>query len=310
MPVFLLALAYFNLRLPIKNTAGQIYERESSYNYIQVIERAGTRYLRLNEGQGIHSVYHPDQIAFGGTWDQFLVAPFFNTPPYLTRQVNSMALVGLAAGTTARQATAVFGDISIDGYEIDPAIIEVGREYFAMDMPNLDAFAEDGRWGLARSEKTYDLIGIDAYRPPYIPWHLTTQEYFQEVYDHLTPQGTLAINVGRAPGDRRLLNTLAATLQSVFPSVFVMDVPGSFNSILYATVQPATWDNLVENFTLLSTDANTHPLLLESMQRALENRQPIEPAKLIFTDDKAPVEWMTHSLIINFVLSGGMEELQ
>ena len=58
-------------------------------------------------------------------------------------------------------------------------VFEVGQEYFGMNMPNLNAIAEDGRWGLAHSEYLYDLIAVDAYRPPYIPWHLTTLEFFQ-----------------------------------------------------------------------------------------------------------------------------------
>jgi spermidine synthase len=310
MPLLLAALAFASLRLPLKDTAGQIFEQESSYNYIQVVERDGYRYLKLNEGQGIHSIYHPDQLAFAGTWDQFLAAPFFNAPPFGPEQVKNMAIIGLAAGTTARQATAVFGPIPIDGYEIDPAIIKVGQEYFDMNMPNLNAIAEDGRWGLAHSNHQYDLIGIDAYRPPYIPWHLTTREFFQEVYDHLTPQGTLAINAGRAPGDRRLIAALTSTLLEVFPNVFVMDVPGSFNSIIYATVQPSSWDNLLANYQLLSSRGDVHPLLLESMERAWLNQQQLETSKLVFTDDRAPIEWITHSLILNFVLSGGTEELQ
>ena len=310
MPLLLVLLAWLNLRLPLKDTRGQIFESESTYNYIQVLELDGTRYLRLNEGQGIHSVYNPQQIEFAGTWDHFLVAPFFNQPGYNLGEVQNIAIIGLAAGTTARQATAVFGPIAIDGYEIDPEIIAVGRDYFGMDMSNLNAIAEDGRWGLARSQKSYDLIGIDAYRPPYIPWHLTTVEFFQEVYDNLDSDGTLAINVGRAPEDRRLIDALVATLEEVFPSVFVMDVPNTLNSIIYATVVPSSWANLEANYQRLGDQPEVHPLLLNSMQRALMNRQPTEPADLVFTDDRAPVEWITHSLILNFVLSGGTEDLQ
>jgi hypothetical protein len=93
--------------------------RPVAYNYIQVLEQDGYRMLRLNEGQGIHSIWHPTQLGFNGTWEQFLAAPFFNPPPYPPEQVKSMAIVGLAAGTSARQATAVFGAIPIDGFEID-----------------------------------------------------------------------------------------------------------------------------------------------------------------------------------------------
>lgn len=310
MPLALAVLAYFSLNTPLKQTSGQIFESESTYNYIQVLEINGYRYLRLNEGQGIHSIYHPQQINFAGTWDQFLAAPFFNPAPYDPAQVKNMAIVGLAAGTTARQVSAVFGNIPIDGYEIDPQIIDVGRKYFGMNLPNLNAVAEDGRIGLDDSNKTYTLIGLDAYRPPYIPWHLTTREFFQTVRDHLDEEGSMVVNVGRAPSDRRLIEALVGTIQTVFPSVFVMDVPNSFNSILYATVQPTDWKNLFDNYVYLEQREDVHPLLLDSIQRAIVNQQPTPSSEMVMTDDRAPIEWMTHSLILNFVLSGGTEELQ
>jgi predicted membrane-bound spermidine synthase len=78
MPVVLVALAYIWAARPIKTTAGQIYETESAYNYIQVLEENGYRMLRLNEGQGVHSMWSPTQLGFSGPWEQFLVAPFFN----------------------------------------------------------------------------------------------------------------------------------------------------------------------------------------------------------------------------------------
>src|SRR5689334_6375923 len=62
MPVVIVALAAVSLSGPLKPTAGLIEERESAYNFIQVIERDNTRYLLLNEGQGIHSIYNATQL--------------------------------------------------------------------------------------------------------------------------------------------------------------------------------------------------------------------------------------------------------
>ena len=56
MPVLIILMGVIWGSGPIKETANQIYEKESSYNYIQVLEKNGYRYLRLNEGQGIHSI--------------------------------------------------------------------------------------------------------------------------------------------------------------------------------------------------------------------------------------------------------------
>ena len=245
MPLLILAVALVN-DYRIKSTPGQVYETESAYNYIEVLQKGESVYLRLNEGQGIHSEYNPNQLFYGGPWEEFLVAPMFN-PEFSTSKVQRIAIVGLAAGTTARQATAVYGGIPIDGYEIDPKIVEVGQKYFAMTMPNLNVYVVDGRWGLEHSPYKYDIIAVDAYRPPYIPPHLTTQEFFKICADHLTENGVLAINVGRAPKDRRLINDLAATIRTVLPSTHVIDIPNTFNSMLYATRQPTTTDNLGAN---------------------------------------------------------------
>lgn len=310
MVLIIAAMGFLTHYGPLKNSPGQIYESESSYNYIQVLQEGDYTLLRLNEGQGIHSIYSPSVSNYYGPWEQFLVGPFFNPPPYSPSQVKSMAIVGLAAGTAARQATRVYGNIPIDGFEIDPRIIEVGKKYFDMNEPNLNAIAQDGRVGLDKSGRDYSIIAVDAYRPPYIPWYLTTREFFQIVWDHLEDDGVLTINVGRSPSDRQLIDGLSTTIGSIFPSVYVMDLPNSFNSMIFATRQPTKKENLLNNYLAFNGSPDGNPLLLETMGITITNLQP-DPAKtVIFTDDLAPIELMTNQLIFNFMLSGQMEELQ
>lgn len=309
MPVALVLLAILASGQRLKDTKGQIFEAESAYNYILVQEIGGYRLLRLNDGQGVHSIYHPKELYYAGPWEQFLVGPFFNegqTPEGVER----IAIVGLAAGTTARQATAVFGPIPIDGWEIDPEIIAVGREYFGMTMPNLNVYVEDGRWGLEQSPHQYDIIAVDAYRPPYIPPHMTTREFFAIAASHLTPAGVLTINVGRAPGDRRLIDGLATTLATVFPSVYVMDIPNTFNSMIYATKRPTTVEAFTDNLAVLSRRGDIHPLLLTAMSATIVNLQPGYQQAEVFSDDRAPIEWITNIMIINFILRGDVGTLQ
>jgi spermidine synthase len=309
MPVVLVLLWIFGARGADKATENMIYETESAYNYIQVLEKDSYRYLRLNEGQGMHSVYHPTRLNYSGPWSQVLVAPFFNHAPHTLDSVNHIAIVGLAAGTTARQATAVYGDVQIDGFEIDPKIVEVGKEYFEMDEPNLEIILQDGRWGLAHADSQYDIISVDAYRPPYIPWHMTTVEFFQIVHDHLTDDGVMAINIGRSPLDRTLVNDLATTIQQVFPTTFVMDIPGSFNSILFATKQPGSWDHFLANYNLL-VGSDVHQLLLEAMTMTINYQQPSPEMTQVYTDDRAPIEWLTNKIVLDFIFAGGTGELQ
>ena len=194
--------------------------------------------------------------------------------------------------------------IPIDGIELDPGIVQAGRDYFGMTDPNLNVIVGDGRYQLNRLDKRYDVITIDAYKVPYIPWHLTTQEFFGEVKAHLNEDGVVAMNVGRVPNDRRLIDAITSTLLNVFPTVHAIDVPGSLNTILVATVQPTTADNIRQNFEMLGcTDVD--PLLMAAVETAVNNLVPINPSDVIFTDERAPVETIIDSLVIRYLIQEG-----
>ena len=311
MPAIIILLFIFGTPGTDKTTTGMIYEGESSYNYIQVLQDGDYRLLRLNEGQGVHSIYHPDTLNYNGPWEQVISAPFFNLSPVSPDSITSAAIVGLAAGTTSRELFAVFPNIQVDGIEIDPLIVDVGLNYFSMGNPNLNIILQDGRWALEKSEKKYDIISVDAYRPPYIPWHMTTQEFFQSVYDHLSEDGVMVINIGRGPTDRRLVDALATTIQTVFPTIYISDLSGSFNTLLFATRQETNIENYLANYIQLMENEATPPLLLDVMAATYEGLQPLpESTSLVFTDDRAPVEQMTNSIVLNFLISGGTESLR
>ncbi len=284
----------------IKPQPGLLYEKESMHNLIQVVENErGIRFLLLNEGQGVHSMYVPNGTLTGGTWDYFLIAPYFNPPPYQPQDVNSLLVIGLAAGTIPDQYTDIYGAIPIDGVEIDPTIIEVGHTYFGMNQPNLDAHAADGRAFLQRTDRRYDVVAVDAYRLPYIPWHLTTVEFFAEIAAHLTEQGVVAINVGHTPDDWRLVQAMVTTMEEVFPSTHVISVPRTFNAIVVATNQPTATENLAANLPFMDDER-----LRTVAERARANLTDVAPGSLIFTDDRAPVELLTDALVLNYVLGG------
>jgi spermidine synthase len=309
MPIVLAVVAALSAGQALKNSKGQVYETESAYNYIQVQEQSGYTLLKLNDGQGVHSIYHPDTLNYGGPWEQFLVGPFFyaNRKP---QDIKRMAIVGLAAGTAARQASAVYGAIPIDGFELDEQIVEVGHKYFGLNLPNLTVHIGDGRLNLERSEYKYDIIAVDAYRPPYIPPHMTTQEFFGIIASHLTDDGVLTINVGSVPGDRRLIDGLATTMATIFPSIHIMDIPGTLNTMIFATKQPTTRDNFTSNLVALSKDPSVHPLLVSAMASTYANFKDGYTTTTVFTDDLAPIEWIVNDMVVSFVLQGGLDYLQ
>jgi spermidine synthase len=162
---------------------------------------------------------------------------------------------------------------------------------------------------LAHSRRTFSVIAIDAYRPPYIPPHLTTVEFFQTVRERLDSDGVVTINVARLPDDRRLIEGLAATLQAVFPSVYVTDVPFSMNSILFATVRPTTIRNLLDNFEALQAASDVPLELLTVLDWTIQNLQATPTGGMVYTDDRAPIELLTNAMVIQFVLSGRLPQL-
>ncbi|MCZ2126702.1 MAG: fused MFS/spermidine synthase [Anaerolineales bacterium] len=310
MPILLAFIAFAFSNSALKNNSGQIFEAESAYNYIQVQEADGYTLLRLNDGQGVHSIYHPDALFYNGPWELFSAGPFF----YKDRSpadVKSMAIVGLAAGTAARQATLVYGeDLQIDGFELDPKIVEVGYKYFHMGSPNLNVIVGDGRLNLDRSQKKYDIIAVDAYRPPYIPPHMTTLEFFQICAAHLNDDGVLTLNVGSTPGDRRLIDGLATTMAQVFPSIHIMDIPNTLNTMIYATMRPTVPDDFLANTIRISKDQSLNPLLTMALSTVYANLKTGYETTTVFTDDRAPIEWIVNDMVVKFVFQGGLEFLQ
>jgi spermidine synthase len=303
LPIVLIPVVFGWTQGTIKAYPGQIYEEESAYNYVQVIRRGDCNYLLLNEGQAYHSYY-----CDGGTvprvsvWSIMLAAPFFNSPDD-PLALDNMAVIGLAAGTIAKQFTDVFGDIAIDGIELDSAIVDAGRHYFALNEANINVIIGDGRYELNQLDKRYDLITLDAYKVPYIPWHLTTRQFFGEVKDHLSDEGIIAINVGRGPTDRRLVEALSSTLLTVFPVVHTVDVPGSLNSILVASVRPTDSDNLVSWAARI--DEQAQPLLSRAIETAQANIVPTVSSDTVFSDERAQVEAIIDSIVIRYLLEEG-----
>ncbi|MDQ6710150.1 MAG: fused MFS/spermidine synthase [Candidatus Dormibacteraeota bacterium] len=277
----------------------RIYEAESAYNYIQVVRNGTENDLILNEGQAVHSIYDPTTIYTHGYWDDVLLAPYFGTGHEPIR----IALVGLAGGTVARQFTAIDGAIPIDGVELDPRIVDVGRRFFAMTEPNLNVTVADGRYWMATQHQKYDVILVDAYRQPYIPFYLTTREFFADARAHLNPGGVLAINVGRTATDYRLVDALGGTLTAVFPRVFALDTGHGFaNSLLFATAAPTTIDDF-RGRAAAQMNPRLKPIVDEAL--ASGNVRAMAPNGIVFTDELAPVERLIDDIILGYIRKGG-----
>jgi spermidine synthase len=277
----------------VKASAGLIYETESPYQYIQIVQNGPERDLYLNEGIVRHSVWRADTVLTGDEWDMFLAVP-----PLLGRPVRSVAILGNAGGTTARAYGVFYPRASIDGVEIDPAVTAAARRYLGLDdNPRLHVVTADARPFLRSTHARYDLILVDAYRQPYVPFYLATQEFFRLVRARLRPGGIVALNVATVPGDHRLAEDVAGTLATVFPHV-------------------VTWQALRLNQLVLGSEAPLGPARLRAavprtpprirvLTRLLAAQaRPAAPSGDPWTDDRAPVEWVTDRMIVEFAARG------
>ena len=276
-----------------------VYEKESAYGYIQVVRDGSKTELILNEGEAIHSIYDTQSLLTGGPWDYMLIADAFSRARPAEVQPNDVAILGLAGGTAARQYTAAYGPgVRITGVEIDPDIVEVARRYFHLDEPNVHPVVADARYWLDTQARQYDVVIMDAYRQPYIPFHLTTREFFSEVRDHLRPGGVAVVNAGRTATDYRLVDAIASTMAAVYTNVFLVDVPAFNNTLVYGTTEPVTIDDVRHNLGLV-----TEPLAQYVAQSVLnEGRLRVSPYHdQVFTDDLAPVERLIDEIIFSYV---------
>jgi len=275
-----------------------LYEKESAYNYIQVVQDGTKTELILNEGQAIHSIYDSQDLLTRGPWDYMVIADSFRPAQTIEPQPKSVAILGLAGGTAARQYTAAFGDqVQITGVEIDPEILAVAHRYFHLDEPNVHPVVADARYWLDTQAGHYDVVILDAYQQPYIPFHLTTREFFSSVRDHLNPGGAVAVNVGRTATDFRLVEAVASTMAAVYPSVFLVDVPGFANTLVYGSTQPTTIEDVVHNLGLIN-----EPLARTVATSAMsEGGLRVSPYHgQVFTDDLAPVERLIDEIIFSY----------
>jgi spermidine synthase len=268
VPVILIAL----LALPTGTlkAAGDgkvIYERETEYQYARVIESAdGTRRLELNEGHATHSVYRRGTVMTGDYWDTMLAQS--NAGGRVPR---SVAILGNAAGTTARAFRVLHPATRLDPVEIDPELTKIGYRYFGLPR-SVHVHNEDARPFLRRRpNERWDAILVDAYRQPYIPFYLVTKEFFQLVRDRLTPGGVVVVNVGHPEGDMALETAMSATMRDVFAHV-ARDPSQPTNTILVAGRRPLTTSGL----------------------------QPSLPGGEVYTDDRAPVEWLIDRSLVEY----------
>lgn len=262
-------------------TEGVIYETESIYQKIRVIEHDGGYALSLANNNYISSYYHPNLYVTGKYYDYYSYLPILKTDKDL-----DVLIIGLGAGTISRQYQHFFGEthkLKIDGVEIDPEVIKVGKKYFELEQPSLTIYQMDGREFLNRTDKKYDIIIVDAYaKQSYIPFHLATSEFLQTIKEKLKPNGMVAYNVSGAFQVTDRLNYISNTMKSIFTYSYAFSPDNSFNSMLIGSKsQQIKWENSAEIPLELSTIREN---FINSKPTLIEKYDPV----YVIRDDKAP----------------------
>jgi len=205
-----------------------IYEKETLYSHLDVIDSGDTRTLFLD---GIrHSAMNlndPRDLVLDYT-------EFFHLGKMLNPDLEKVLFVGGGGFSGPKNFLLMYPDIQIDVVEIDPEVVDVAKNYFGLeDDPRLTIYTEDGRKFLKNSNEKYDLIILDAYATSYVPFHLLTDEFFQIVDTKLQPNGIVITNLlSSLVGDTSdLFRAVYKTMNNSFPNLFIFTVEHKISNI-------------------------------------------------------------------------------
>jgi spermidine synthase len=270
-----------------------LFEGESPYQFVQVVQEPnGDRVLHLNEGWAAHSLLPAHGVLTDNYWDAFTALPSL-----AGGSRGRLLVLGNAGGTVSTLYGRIWPDVTIDGVETDPLVTSAGRRFLDMSNPRLHVYTADARFWLEGSRPRYNVIAIDAYTQPYIPFYLATREFFGLVDAHLAPGGVAALNVGTPPDQTALVGRIATTMRAVFPTVM--------------TARYTTFNSLVLGFQRGTGVA--------AVRRALERSPglahgpgdqlagellPVAAGGVPLTDDQAPIELLTDQALLAYLAEG------
>jgi spermidine synthase len=276
---------------PVPDGARVLEERETPDQYARVLQMAdGERRLELNEGQVFHSVWRRNTVLTGEYFDGYLSTPL----SVLGRPPRSVAVLGNGAGTAVRAYGEFYPRTEMDGVEIDGELTELGRRWFGLrDRPGLHLHTEDARPFLRRNKRRWEAIIIDAYRQPYIPFYLTTREFFRLTHARLAPGGVVIINVGHPASSTKLERMLSAGLAESYAHV-ARDPITHVNTLLIAS------DREPRAAAVRGAMGAVDPRLRPVLEGTVRRLAPALGGGPVFTDDKAPVEWLIDRSIVSY----------
>jgi spermidine synthase len=205
-------------------------------------------------------------------------------------KLHSILEIGLGGGRTASYLHHYLPEVEITSVELDPVVLELARKYFNVkDGGKFNVVTKDGRLFLTDTKAKYDIILIDAYRAPFVPFHLLTKEFYQIVRDHLVDGGVIAQNVEPTT---MLFDASVKTIQAVFPQTEFYVADGNVVTMAYLG-KARTQEELASRATKRQAKYLFRyrlPVLLANRRLLPPDMEPIDPQAKVLTDDFAPVD--------------------
>ena len=258
-------------------------ERNSTYNNIYVYK--DDKYITMTFG---HNKRFYTETVYDTTNE--LVLPVAYTR-YMTvglayaSGLANLLEIGFGGGRTAWYLHKHVPALDITAVELDPAVVELAKKYFGVRSEERFKIAvADGRSFMLKSKDTWNVVMIDAYRGPFVPFHLLTEEFYKVVKSKLKPGGVVVQNIEPTT---MMFDSAIATIQRVFPNVEFYDAGGNVVAVAY--------DGPRQTHSALSARAGAvqkEYRLLYPLNEILKERRIVNrtvPGKIL-TDDFAPVE--------------------
>ncbi len=265
-----------------------IDSRESLYNNIYVYKEANYYEMTFGYNRRIYteSVYNSlDDRDLPVAYTRFMTESLV-----YAKNLHSVLEIGFGGGRTSWYLHRFLPNVSVTSVELDPVVAELAKKYFGVsDEPNFHLVNRDGRLFLQESKDKYDVILIDAYRGPFVPFHLLTKEFYQLVKDHLAEGGVVAQNVEPTT---MLFDSAVKTMHSIFPQQDFYLAEGNVVTVAYDGPPRAP-----EELEKSAADRQDALHLRYDLRQMLSQRRrlppdtgTIDPNAKVLTDDFAPVE--------------------
>lgn len=259
-----------------------IEQKESIYNSIYIYEDAPFVTMVFGKNRRLYTeskVNTNDPLELPVAYTRFMTVGMA-----YPETVKRVLEIGVGGGSTISYLARTYPDIEIEAAELDGAVLDYARKYFHVEENDrVRLFERDGRIFLLRSDGDYDVALIDAYRGPFVPFHLLTKEFYQLVSDRLSPGGVVLQNVDPST---MLFDGAIATINSVFETVEVYRASGNY--VILAHHGPRKTDaELQARAEALDAEHKPRYSLVEMIQ---DRAPPKYSGGQVLTDDFAPVE--------------------